>query len=145
LSLRPLLSLVALLVLAGCARPAAEEQIRRTLQDMAQAAGEGDVGAFMAPVADDFAADTWQLDQRGARLLLIRETRARERIRVRLLDIEIEPASADRASARFHAVLTGGSGLVPDEGSWYRVTTGWRRDGADWELINASWDRVVGR
>jgi ketosteroid isomerase-like protein len=145
LSLRPLLGLLTLLALAGCARPPTDVQIRQTLQDMAQAVADGDVGVFMAPLADDFTADTWQLDRRGARLLLIRETRARERIQVRLIDIEIEPVSADRAHARFHAVLTGGSGLVPDEGGWYRVTTGWRRDGADWALINASWDRVVGR
>lgn len=133
------------MLLVGCARPAAEDQIRQTLLDMAAAVGQGEANAFMAPVAADFAADTWQLDRRGARLLLVREMRARQRMRVRLLDIEVELAGEDRASARFHAVLTGGTGLIPDEGSWYRVTTGWRRNGADWELINATWDRVAGR
>lgn len=149
MSFRPFAGLLVLLVLLvalpGCRRPAAEEQIRQTLQAMATAVGDGDARAFMAPVADDFAADTWQLDRRGARLLLNREMRARERVRMRLLDIEVEPAGEDRASAHFHAVLTGGSGLIPDEGGWYRVTTGWRRDGADWELISASWERIAGR
>ncbi|MFW5816118.1 MAG: hypothetical protein ACOCVP_04610 [Wenzhouxiangella sp.] len=139
------LGLVALVVLGGCARAPVEEQIRHKLQAMATAVEEGEVRDFMAPLADDFAADTWQLDRRGARLLLNRELRARERIRVRLLDIEVEPASEQRASARFHAVLTGGSGLIPSEGSWYRVSTGWRLDGSDWVLINASWERVAGR
>lgn len=139
------LAVLALLVLVGCTRAPVEEQIRQTLQAMATAVEEGKVRAFMAPLADDFAADTWQLDRRGARLLLNRELRARERIRVRLLDIEVESATEERASASFHAVLTGGSGLIPSEGSWYRVSTGWRRDGGDWVLINASWERVAGR
>lgn len=146
MNLRPFLCVTALLiVLVGCARPATEQQIRQTLLDMATALEQGQTNDFMAPVAADFAADTWQLDRRGVRLLLIREMRARQRIRVRLLDIEVELAGEDRASARFHAVLTGGTGLIPEQGSWYRVTTGWRRDGADWALINATWERMAGR
>lgn len=146
MKLGPLLGLLALLtLLAGCSRPLAEEQIRQTLQAMATALGEGNARAFMAPVAEDFAADTRQLDRRAARLLLFREMRAHQRIRVRLIDIEVDQATEDRASARFHAVLTGGTGLIPDEGGWYQVNTGWRRDDSDWELINASWKRMAGR
>jgi hypothetical protein len=134
-----------LLALTACSRPPAEEQIRNTLDEMSEAIAQGDVSAFLDPVAEDFAGDTWQLDKRGARLLLMREMRAHEQLRARLIDIQIELASADRATATFQAVLTGGTGLLPDDGGWYRVETGWRLDGADWTLINAQWERVIGR
>lgn len=136
---------LVLLLLAACSHPPAEEQIRAQLADMTKAVDEGDVSAFLAPIAEDFAGDTWQLDRRGARLLLMRELRAHNQLRARLVDIQIDFPATDRATASFQAVLTGGSGLLPDEGGWYRVETGWRLDGGDWTLINAAWERVIGR
>ena len=38
-------------------------------------------------------------------------------------------------------MLTGGSGWLPERGSVYRVETGWRRDGDDWLLTSARWER----
>ena len=131
--------------LAACERPADEEQIRRQLEAMTAAVAEGNARAFMAPIADDFSADVWQLDRRGTRMLLNREMRTHQRIRIRLLDVEVELVGEERAVARFHAVLTGGSGWLPEQGGWYRASTGWRRDGSQWQLITASWDRVAGR
>lgn len=139
------LTLVPVLVLVACARPADEDRIRQHLDAMIDALADQNARAFMAPLADDFSADTWNLDRRGARLLLNREMRAHQRIRVRLFDIQVDLVTDDRASASFQAVLTGGSGLIPEQGSWYRVSTGWRREGSDWELITASWERVAGR
>jgi len=138
-------AVLVLSLLVACSRPPAEEQIRAKLADMTEAVDEGDVSAFLAPIADDFAGDTWQLDRRGARLLLMRELRAHEQLRARLVDVQIEFPATDRATASFQAVLTGGSGLLPDDGGWYRVETGWRLDGSDWTLINAGWERVIGR
>jgi hypothetical protein len=51
----------------------------------------------------------------------------------------------DRATATMHAVTTGGSGLIPETGGWYRVTTGWRLDDGEWMLISASWETIAGR
>lgn len=143
--MRGLLLCLALLVLASCGRAPDETQIRRQLDDMVAALADRNTRAFMSPIAEDFSADTWNLDRRGVRLIMNRELRAHERVRVRLFDIEVELFEDDRAVARFQAVLTGGSGLIPEQGSWYRVSSGWRRSGSDWELISASWERVAGR
>ena len=134
-----------LIAATGCARAPAEEQIRSLLQDMTTAIADGKPGAFLEPIADDFAGDTWQLDRRGARLLLLREMRAHARLRARLVDVQVELVSESRATASFQAVLTGGSGLLPEDGGWYSVRTGWRQNGGDWEMISASWERVIGR
>jgi hypothetical protein len=134
------------LALTACG-PAApdEERIREAILGMAQALAESDVRGFLAPLADDFSGVTWDLDERGARLLLQRELRARERLRARVFDISVELRGESRAVADFQVVLTGGSGLIPETGRWYRVESGWRLDGNDWKLVSAQWEAVAGR
>ena len=142
---RSLLAVVLLITLAACARPDDETRIRQHLDAMSTALADGHRRAFMAPLAEDFAAETWDLDRAGVQLLLVREFRQHQRIRARVFDIDVELFEDDRATASFQAVLTGGSGLLPEQGSWYRVSTGWRRSDTDWELIQARWERVAGR
>lgn len=132
---------VAIMVLAGCSDPTPDEEIiRGHLDYMAEALEEQNARRFMEPLAEDFTATTRDLDRRAARLLLRREMVARERIRARTSGLEIQFHGEDRATARFRAVLTGGSGIIPDDGRRYRVETGWRRAGGDWELISAEWE-----
>ncbi|MFU8833063.1 MAG: hypothetical protein ACNA7J_13055 [Wenzhouxiangella sp.] len=143
---RWILAGVMLVLLTACVSPAPdEEQIRQRLDDMATALAERNARAVMAPLADDFSAETWDLDQRGIRLVLQRELRAHQRLRARIFDLSVEMHDHDRASAQFHVVLTGGSGLLPEQGRWYRARTGWRRDGPDWMLIALSWEDAIAR
>lgn len=143
--MRAVLVAALALALVACARPDDETRIRSHIESMSSALAEANQRAFMAPLAEDFSAETWDLDRRAVQLMLIREFRAHERIRARVFDIDIELFPDGRAEASFQAVLTGGSGLIPEQGSWYRVTTGWRQVDADWELISARWQRVAGR
>jgi len=101
-------------------------------------------GAVLAPLADDFTGRRGRLDRRTARLLLMREFSAHERLRARLHGVEVDLGPSDRATADFRVLLTGGSGMIPSSGRWYEVTTGWRLDDGEWRLISASWDNVVG-
>lgn len=140
-----LVGLVILLVVGcGPATPA-EEQIRAEIRGMAKALADGDVRGVLSPVSDDFAGVTWDLDRRGARLLLLRELRAYQQLRARVFDIDVDMRGEERAVATMQVVLTGGSGLIPDAGRWYRVDTGWRREGSDWKLVSAEWEAVAGR
>ncbi len=141
-----IVSTALVLTLAGCAEKAPdEEQIRSRIEAMQTALADGDVSNFMAPVAEDFTAATRSLDRRAARLLLRREMLAHQKLRARLVDIEIELIGPDRASATMHAITSGGSGLIPATGGWYRLSTGWRRDSGEWMLISANWERLAGR
>ncbi|NBB93295.1 MAG: nuclear transport factor 2 family protein [Gammaproteobacteria bacterium] len=143
---RLLAAALSALMLAACGPGAPdEEQIRQRISDMQAALSEGQVGDFMEPVAEDFTAATRSLDRRAARFLLRREMLAHEQLSARLFDIEVELSGEDRATATLHAVVSGGSGLIPDTGGWYRLTTGWRRDDGDWMLISARWETVAGR
>ncbi len=143
--MRALLCAALIVVLAACARPDDETRIRQHIDSMTSALADADRRAFMAPLAEDFSAETWDLDRRAVQLLLVREFRTHDRIRARVFDVDVELFDDGRARTSFQAVLTGGSGVLPEQGSWYRVTTGWRRQNADWELISARWERVAGR
>jgi hypothetical protein len=141
----PLLMLWALLFIAACgAPPADEDQIRRHLGAMANGLVERDADGVLAPLADDFIGRSGRFDRRAARLLLMREFNAHERLRARLHGLSIDLSAANRATANFRVILTGGSGLIPSRGSWYEVTTGWRREDGEWRLVSASWENVVG-
>lgn len=135
-----------LALLAACAEPPPdEERIRVRIEAMQSDLAEGNARAFLAPIAEDFTAVTRNLDRRAAGLLLRREMLAHESLKARLADLEVALQGEGRAIATMHAVLTGGSGLIPDTGGWYKVTTGWRLDDDEWMLISARWETVAGR
>lgn len=121
-----------------------ETRIERTLVAMTEALEQGDISDFMAPVADDFVAVNGRLDRRALGLLVRRERLAREAIDIQRLDTRVEIFSNDgenaRAVASFRALATGGTGLLPDEGRFWKVETGWRLDDGDWRLISAEWE-----
>ena len=140
------LVLLGLVLMAGCSEPRpAEERIRDRIESMQADLAAGRTRAFLSPVAEDFTAATRNLDRRAVALLLRREMLAHESLKARVFDLEVELQGADRATATMHAVLTGGTGLIPDTGGWYRLTSGWRLDDGEWMLISARWERVAGR
>lgn len=138
-------TVLLLLLLVGCGPKGTDEEIIEShLRGMAVALEEKNARGFVDHLAEDFGAVTLNLDRNGARLLLRREMMVRDNIRARLTGMGVEMRGEGRAVAEFRALLTGGSGLIPDEGRWYRVTTGWRRDGGDWKMISAQWEPVIG-
>jgi hypothetical protein len=140
-----LLALVFSTALPGCS-PALpdEERIRALLQGMTQALEERETSKVLAPLAEDFVGETWDLDVRALRMILRREMLAHDRLRARLFDIDVDLLSENRAQVSFQVLLTGGSGLFPSEGRWFQVETGWRLDD-EWQLISARWEDVIGR
>lgn len=138
-------ALLLILLLAGCSRPDDETRIRAHIDSMTTALSEANSRAFKAPLAEDFSGETWDLDRRAVQLLLLREFQAHDRIRARVFDINVDLFDDGRASADFQAVVSGGRGMLPEQGAWYRVSTGWRQDGSDWELISARWEQIAGR
>jgi hypothetical protein len=139
-------SLAGLMLLVACGEPPPPEQrIRERIESMQTALEEGSASDFLDPLAEDFVAATRDLDRRAAAFLLRRELLAHQRLKARLVDIDVELQGERRATATFNAITTGGSGLIPDTGGWYRVTTGWRLDDDEWMLISARWETVAGR
>jgi ketosteroid isomerase-like protein len=140
----PACALIAcvLLSMTGCHRTPAEQAIRETIAAMQKASDAHDVGAVVAPLADDFAGNSDEgenLDRKGferyLRFVQLREST----IHATLGPITIALQGTDRATADFTAVFTGGEGLLPSDGQIEQIHTGWRLDGSKWKLISAEW------
>ncbi|MBB3843526.1 hypothetical protein [Xanthomonas arboricola] len=133
--------LVAILVVAlsGCTRAAPEQPLRATLEAMHQAIEARQVGEAMAPVAEDFVGEQG-LDAAGLRRLMQLQMLGNRRIGVTLGPVDVQLRD-DTARVRFTALLTGGSGRwLPEQAQTYQVTTGWRLQDGDWQLIHAQWE-----
>lgn len=133
--------LVAILVVAlsGCTRAAPEQRLRATLEAMHQAIEARQIGAAMAPVAEDFVGEQG-LDAAGLRRLMQLQMLGNRRIGVTLGPVDVQLRD-DTARVRFTALLTGGSGRwLPEQAQTYQVTTGWRLQDGDWQLTYAQWE-----
>ena len=129
-----------LLALAGCsASDSPETRLAETIDAMEEAAEAGDRAAFMEFVADDFGGPGAAMDRKGLSDLFRVQILVHTRVTAVVTNMDIE-VIGDRAVASFHALLTGGPrAWLPDAGRVYRIETGWRLDGSDWELISADW------
>jgi hypothetical protein len=134
---------VVLVALAACTRTPPEQRLRMQIAAMADALQQRQASQVMAPIASDFAGGDG-LDRRGLQRLLQVQLLGNAAVGATLGPVAVE-LHGDTAEARFDAVLTGGSGrLLPERVEAWRVTTAWRRDGADWQLYSAQWEPVGG-
>jgi ketosteroid isomerase-like protein len=133
------LMLVAVL-LAGCHRAPAEQQIHDAIEGAAAAARANDTSGVLDAVSEDFTGNQGDLDQRGLRRLLAVRAFRQDKTGILVGPITFEQ-KGDRILARFNLVLTGGKqgDLLPDQSAVYAMTTAWRREGGDWKCYNATW------
>lgn len=131
--------------LLSCSAPAADEtQIRERLDSMVTALEERDMEIFIQSFSADFAAEG--MDRRALRWFALRQSQQHDAINVQLAQINVEVLDQfdpPRAKVSFQALMTGGDWLPRDAG-WYRVESGWRKDGGEnWRMINASWEKQL--
>jgi hypothetical protein len=128
-------------LLTGCSQPPVEEAITQAITDMARAIEQRQTGTVMDGLHPEL-----QISERShgtvgrdeARRLLMAVFYRHRNINIILTNIQVTPDSLrdDRATARFNALVTGGSGgLLPDRAQLYRIDSDWQYDG-DWKLIS---------
>ncbi|WP_440222475.1 YybH family protein [Dokdonella sp. MW10] len=134
---------VLLVALAACSRTPDEQVLRETVTAMQGALESRDPKAFMAGIADDFTGAQGSVDREELHRILRAQVLANASIGVTTgpLDIVVQ---GDRATVSFTATFTGGGGrFLPERGSVYTITSGWRRSGDDWVCVNAQWERKL--
>ena len=136
-----MISLLLLALLAGCSEVPAETALRQQLQAIQEGIEEKQPGDVVELIAEEFATAKGQ-DKRWIQRTLTLQMLRKEKINILLSQINVSIHDPKNASATFNAVVTGGQGLIPDEGAIYRVTTNWRIYDNEWQLIYAEWDKL---
>jgi len=127
------------LLIAACARTPDVDAIRANVQAMAAAAESQSKAGVLAHVADDFIGNEGELERAGLEQLLRARLLAGRSIGVSIGRVEVE-VDGDRATARFDATVTDGSGRwLPEHRAVLKMTTAWRREQRDWRCYNAKW------
>ncbi|HNV83863.1 MAG TPA: nuclear transport factor 2 family protein [Arenimonas sp.] len=115
--------------------------MRESIQQLEQAAVKKDASAFFEYFAEDFSgSDGLDRDNFRRYVQLIWLQHKDIGVQMGPLDVKL---MQDRATVNFTVALTGGKGLIPDQGQIYEVQTGWRLEGDDWKLISATWKPVL--
>lgn len=134
---------VAIMLLAACSRSSDEQQLRDAMATMQQAIEDRKPSDFMDYVADDFSAPDASMDRRKIHDFLRLQVLRNQRIGVTSATREIR-IDGNRATVTTTATFTGsGGGWMPERGSIYTLTSGWRKDGGEWKLIQATWQRSL--
>lgn len=134
--------LLALLIqfASGCSDSLTVEQIIvakiRTIEAQLE---EGERRRFMSNIAEDFGAQNGRMNRQQLQAFIVLQLTRYKNLNARLFPITVQEINATEATAEFNALLTGGSGLIPEDGQLYTFTTHWRKDNEEWLLVAANW------
>jgi len=135
--------LLALLLLVGCGPAGSvEEQIKANIDAMEVAAERGERGGFMDYLAEGFSGQSGGMTRDDFARYLFLQINERRRVQARLFPVDVEAQGPNLAVARFNVLLTGGAGLIPDDGQLFSVETEWVLEDGDWLLWRADWQAV---
>ena len=123
--------------MTGCSKPAPEQALRDSIDKLQQAAVKKDAGEFFEYFAEDFVGSDG-LDRENFRRYVQMIWLRHKDVGAQMGPLDVK-VMEDRATVNFTVALSGGRGLIPDQGQIYQVQTGWRLDGDDWKLISAAW------
>ena len=115
--------------------------MRDSIGQLEQAAIAKDGGVFFEHFAEDFSgSDGLDRDNFRRYVQLIWLQHKDIGVKMGPLDVKL---TEDRATVNFTVALSGGQGLIPDQGQIYQVQTGWRLEGDEWQLISATWKPIL--
>jgi hypothetical protein len=124
------------LLLAGCAADTPEQRLRDTVAAMQAAVEAKSPGDFVAHVSDDFSGDDGTFDRQSLRGFLAGQMMRKEAIGVTLGPLDVTMLG-ERAIVRVDALVTGGGGIIPDEGRHLDIESGWRLVDGEWVCYSA--------
>ncbi|WP_334179422.1 nuclear transport factor 2 family protein [Pseudoxanthomonas sp.] len=128
------------LALAACAGDMPEAQLRQQFDAMQAAVEAGKAGDFIDGVSPDFAGEEG-MDRAALHNMIRAHALMNARIGATTGPLEVK-VDGENAEIAFNVLLTSSSGrLLPNQAGTYRVTTAWRREGGDWRVYHARWER----
>lgn len=130
-----------LLLGAGCSEPlSVEQQIIVTIRDMEARIEAGERRNFMEHIATEFEGQHQSLSRDQLNALILYQFNRHKNLQAQLFPIHVTALTPDRAEAWFNALLTGGSGMLPEAGQMYEIKTRWHLRDGEWMLVGADWE-----
>ena len=126
--------------LKGCSESPKEQIIRENLEKLEAAIEDKEPIKALGFIHPNFTSD------KGADREWIKRTMAlyslrHDQINIIISNVLISAKDPHTMLAEFHALTTGGKGLLPEQGGLYQVHTQWRKEDGDWKLVYAKWKR----
>lgn len=143
-SLQVTCALLLVALLPGCSQEPAIEQLLARVDALEQAVEDKQVNTAMDMLSEDFTTGKGQNRKDAHRLLLFHTMRHQNISVIRSqTDASFDSAYADQALVRFNVILTGGEGLLPEQGRSYAVESRWRFEDGDWFLNSLQWESLL--
>ena len=137
-----LFALLAIISLAACSPPLPEEKrIAQSIVKMQQAADKRDLADVMQHIHPSFLGKK-NMRKRQLQGHFYFHFQINPRIRVYISNLNIVVEGED-AEVSCHLLVTGSHTKIPDWGQLYRIRSGWKKFGKDWQVVEAEWEDVV--
>lgn len=137
------LCVTLMLSVAGCSTPPDEQRITDHIKAIAANINQKKVSATLENISENYSGKHMNTKKDVQRMLMLSFLKYK-RISIILTNIQvtIDNIYSNQAEATFNAIATSGTGLIPNEGQAYRVTTQWEKVDDDWSLRQADWKRA---
>jgi len=131
------------LSLSGCSTPPDEQLISSHIEAIAANIKQKKLDATLDKISDSYSGKHMNSKKDVKRMLMLSFLKYKH-ISIILTNIRVtvDNIYTNQAEATFNAIATSSTGLIPDEGQAYRVTTQWEKIDDDWFLRKATWKRA---
>jgi hypothetical protein len=143
MKLRLILVLTACLLLPACGdEPTVEQQVIAAILEMEEHVENAHRGEFMDMITEDFTAQDGTLGRTEFRQFMFLQWNQNQRLYAQLFPIKVRELPFGGATAEFRALITGGSGFLPERGEMYDIETTWKEVDGQWLMASANWQGV---
>ncbi len=123
-------------LLAGCETPPPETALREAVAALESGLENGDVGAVMDRLAEDFRYRNLNRKDAGRRLVGVFLRYPKRQVNFLNVDVALDSVTLRGAEVTFNALVWGGRATLPEDADSFRVRSRWREDGGDWVLVD---------
>jgi ketosteroid isomerase-like protein len=128
---------------SACSQTPPEQALRAAVAGMAQAVEARNASGVLQHLAANFraqSAETGELDRDSAKRTLTGILLAYPNIKLGTTIRELK-VEGNTARMLVEVVAGGGAGALPDNVRHFSFTLDWAKDGGDWKLTRAQWER----
>ena len=123
-------------LLAGCETPPPEAALREAVAALENGLENGDAGAVMDRLAEDFRYRNLNRKDAGRRLVGVFLRYPKRQVSFLNVDVALDSVTLRDAEVTFNALVWGGRATLPEDADSFRVRSRWREADGDWVLVD---------